>query len=125
MMEPAQTQFSLLNRKLSEISERVRLLEERSKDTLENLHIVDETMERRTKNLKDSISDIRKELIQIRNEITQIRSILRRVISDLSNAARKSDVRVIEKYIELLDPTNLVTRDDVERIVEEKMKEVK
>ena len=125
MMAEPQTQFTLINRKLGEISERTRLLEERTKEMRENLHIVDETMERRTQNLKDSINDIRKELTQIRNQITQIRSIIRRIINDLSSTARKSDVRVIEKYIELLDPTSIVTRDDVERIVEEKLKEVK
>ncbi len=125
MMVQPQTEFTLINRKLAEISERTRLLEERAKEMRENIHIIDETMNRRTQNLKDSINDIRKQITQIKNQITEMRSIIRRIINDLSSTARKSDVRVIEKYIELLDPTSLVTKDDVERIVEEKLKEVK
>ena len=115
----------LINKKIAELSERTRLLEERVKELRESLHVVDQTMQRRTKALKDSINDIREEISSLRAQMTELRSAVRRIINDLGNTARKSDVKLIEKYIELIDPTNIVTRKDVERIVEEKLREVK
>ena len=115
----------LVNKKIAELSERTRLLEERVKELRESLHVLDQTMQRRTNALKDSINDIREEISSLRSQITELRSAVRRIINDLSNVAHKSDVRLIEKYIELIDPTNIVTRRDVERIVEEKLREVK
>ncbi len=115
----------LLNKKLAELSERTRLLEERVKELRESLHVIDQTMQRRTKALKESINDTREEISSLRAQLTELRSVIRRIINDLSNTARKSDVKLIEKYIELIDPTNIVTRKDVERIVEEKLREVK
>ncbi len=123
---PQYNNFQLLeNKKIAELSERTRLLEERVKELRESLHVVDQTMQRRTKLLKDSINDLREEISNLRAQITELRSAIRRIINDLTNTARKSDVKLIEKYIELIDPTNIVTRKDVERIVEEKLREVK
>ncbi len=116
---------SLINKKLAELSERTRLLEERVKEIRESIHVVDQTMNRRTDSLKNSINDIREEVTSLRSQLTELRSAVRRIINDLSNTARKSDVKLIEKYVELMDPTNMVTRKDVERIVREMLREVK
>ena len=128
MQKPAQIYNNVqspTNKKIAELSERTRLLEERIKELRESLHVLDQTMQRRTSTLKDSVNDLRDEITSLRAHLTELRSAVRRIINDLGNVAHKSDVKLMEKYIELMDPTNIVTRRDVERIVDEKLREVK
>ena len=46
---------------------------------------------------------------------------IRKIAKDLENTAKMHDVKVLEKYINLLDPTRIVTREDVIRIVRREM----
>ena len=109
-------------RKLSELSERTRLLEERLKQTREKIQVIDETFMNKTKDLKGSISSISEELSIIRRDFEETKEILRRVVKEIGSLAKVGDVKVLEKYINMVDVTRIVTKSDVERIVDEKLK---
>jgi len=112
-------------RKLSELSERTRLLEERIKQARERVQVIDETNITKVKELRDSINNLNEEMSSLRKSLDDIKEVVRRIAKDMGSTARLSDVRVLEKYIGMLDVTRLVTKDEVLRIVKDEISKSK
>jgi hypothetical protein len=110
---------------MSAISERSRLLEERLKQTREKLQVIDETLLNKISELKKEIKDVAEEVGSFRKEFDELKEIIRRVAKEMGQTAKLSDVRVLEKYIELFDITRIVTKEDVYKIVEEEISKSK
>lgn len=104
------------------LSERTRLVEERLKQTREKLQVIDETFSSKFKDIKENLEDLQNQINALRKDVDEIKEILRRITKDLSDTAKLSDVKVLEKYINMIDITRLITKEDVEKIVEEKLK---
>ena len=120
-----QQQSSDTLRKISNLNERTRLIEERLKQTREKIQVIDETFSSKIKDVKDAIADLNAQISTMRKELDEVKEILRRVVKELGNTAKLSDVKVLEKYINLIDITRFITKEDVEEIVEEKLKKLK
>jgi len=110
---------------IATIDRRLRVLESRYTDLSRKIQVVDSNLlsHRRlvTKEIKTTNSDmleIKKQLLELKNKITMI-------ISDLTSCTRKDELEALKKYIELWDPVNFVTRNEVEQIVDEKLEEKK
>ncbi|MCD6576230.1 MAG: hypothetical protein J7K73_03660 [Nanoarchaeota archaeon] len=121
------TQIDVQNilKKITQLNERTRLIEERLKQTRDKLQVLDETLSSKIKDLMDEISDSKGEISALRKELDEAKELLRRVVKELASTARLSDVKVLEKYINMIDITRFITREDVEEIVEEKLKKLK
>ena len=112
-------------KKAGELSERSRLLEQRMKQTRDKMQVLDETFSNKIKDLRDVASNLEEQIISVRKDIDETREILRKIVKDLESAAKMSDVRVLEKYINMIDISRLVTRDDIEEVVERIIKKGK
>lgn len=113
------------NRILTELSERTRLIEERLKQTREKLQVVDETNTNRYKDLRDDISNLKNSMKELKKEIEEIKDIIRKIVKEMSNVARLSDVKVLEKYINMIDVSRLMTKEDIIEIVKEEISKLK
>lgn len=111
-----------ISRKLSELNERTRLLEERQKQSREKLQVVDETFTNKIKEIKGNLSSVEDELNVMRKSVDETREIVRRIAKDIESTAKLNDVRVLEKYINMVDFTRIVTKDDVIRIVQDEIR---
>ena len=110
---------------INELNERTRLLEERMRNSREKLQVLDETFSSKIRDLKEATSDFKRMIDDIKKEFEDMKEIMRRVIKELSSTAKLSDVRVLEKYISMVDITRIVTKEDVKEIVEDILKKKK
>ena len=62
------------------------------------------------------------EINELKKEIENLNRIIKEVISELRNSAKKEDVDVLKKYIDMWNPINFVTEETVEKIIDEKLK---
>jgi biotin-(acetyl-CoA carboxylase) ligase len=111
-----------ISRKMAELSERTRLLEERLKQTREKLQVVDETFMNKIKELKENFAAIGDELAGVRKNAEETREIVRQIARQTESTAKLSDVKVLEKYINMVDITRIITKEDVMRIVQDEIK---
>jgi hypothetical protein len=111
-----------IGRKMAELSERTRLLEERLKQTREKLQVVDETFMNKIKELKENFAAIGDELAGVRKNAEETREIVRQIARQTESTAKLSDVKVLEKYINMVDITRIITKEDVMRIVQDEIK---
>ena len=121
--EAAAMQQQQDSRHAVELNERTRLLEERSKQMMQKLQVIDETSQKKISDLRDKMQSIESQLSGLRKDFEESKEMLRRVVKELEQSAKMSDVKVLEKYINMVDITRLLTKEDVLKMIDEHMVE--
>lgn len=104
---------------VSDLSRRMRLLEERHTGLRKNVQVVEQNHLGDSKRFFTEVKTINTELSELHHELSEVKEELRLVITELRECAKREQVMVLEKYINLWEPVNFVTRHEVERIVEQ------
>lgn len=105
-----------------DVFSRLRIYEGRYAELRKNIVVVEQNMlshyqktNRELKDLFSEVSELRRQIIEIQDNVTKI-------IKELGLLATKSDVTVLKRVIDYLDPIKFVRIDQVERIVKETIK---
>ncbi|MEM0231235.1 MAG: hypothetical protein QXW00_00430 [Candidatus Woesearchaeota archaeon] len=101
----------------SNLERRLRMLEERYGLMQKREQMVEQNMLSANKKINTEIKAITEEIAEIRQEIAQIKEKVEVIIQELKQSARREEIKVIEKYLELWDPSRFATQTDVENIV--------
>ncbi len=102
---------------LNMIGRRLRVLEERYSGFDKRMQNSEQNMISNHRNLNTEIKTTMDDIKEIKKEVYELKDKLRLVIMEMKNFARKEEVKVIEKYVNLWEPVNFVTRNQVEKIV--------
>ena len=81
--------------------------------------VTEENMIAKHKHFSADIKTLTSDINEIRKEVQEIRDKLILVIKELQNVARKEEVKVLEKYINLWNPVKFVSQNEVEQIINE------
>lgn len=73
--------------------------------------------------LAKEIKTINDDLLELKRENEKTREKIELIIKELKLTAGKEEVLTLKKYLELWNPLNFVSQRDVERLVEEKLRE--
>ena len=65
------------------------------------------------------IKTINSDIMEIKKEVHETKDKLILVIRELQTVARREDVKVLEKYINLWNPIKFVSQNEVEQIINE------
>ena len=109
--------YQMLAKQMPEVNSRVRLLEERTDQTRQKLKITDENLIRKTEKLKIMVGEVKVGLEQLEKEVKDVKETIRYFAKELESVASVGDLKVLEKYINMIDPTRFLTEKDVMRIV--------
>ncbi|MBW2965674.1 hypothetical protein KY342_01060, partial [Candidatus Woesearchaeota archaeon] len=69
------------------------------------------------------IKTINSDIVELKKEIEGMKNKMDLIVNELQNFASKDEVDVMKKYIEFWEPVNFVTRNEVEKIIKEKLGE--
>jgi uncharacterized protein YoxC len=111
----------IISKTMSEMSGRLRLLEERTDQLRQKSKIIDENMITKTDHLMEEIERTNARIDQIGKELKEIKEAMEHLIKELENVATVQDVKVLEKYINMIDPTRFLTRDEVTKIIKKEI----
>jgi uncharacterized protein YoxC len=111
----------MISKTISGMSGRVRLLEERTDQLRQKAKIIDENMIDKTNHLKEEIGKTNARIDQLIKEIKEVKENMERLIKEIGNVATVQDVKVLEKYINMIDPTRFLTKDEVVKIVKKEV----
>ncbi len=71
------------------------------------------------KKVLSEVRTINTDIKEIKTELFNIKEILRHLVSELERTARKEEVKVLEKYINLWNPMNFVSETEVKKMIQE------
>jgi archaellum component FlaC len=104
-----------------DLNTRVRVLEERYNLLREKLLVVNQNMIGEYKKTISEIKAINTDLKEIREDVNQLKDTFKDIIKEMENFARKDNLKVLEKYINMWNPLNFVTEKDVERLIDNRL----
>ncbi len=102
---------------LSNLSRSTRTLEEKYNNLRSKVQTVDQNLLSTSKKNSIDIKTVMSEVDEVRREIADLKEKLVMIIRELKLSARAEDVKVLQNYINLWEPLNFVTRNQVEQIV--------
>lgn len=100
---------------------RLRVMEERYTNIQVELRVTEENMIKRNKKITTDIKTLTLDINELRKEINEIKEKVLLIIKEMRNAAKKEDMNVLQKYIEMWEPMNFVTHKEVGEIIDEKL----
>ena len=111
--------FSGMTTDINTLSRRLRLLEEGFTNLRRFFQVTEENMIAKNKHFSAEIKTLTSDINEIRKEIQELKDKLLLVIRELQTVARKEEVKVLEKYINLWNPIKFVSQNEVEQIINE------
>lgn len=104
---------------INTLSRRLRLLEEGFTNLRRFFQITEENIIAKNKHYSAEIKTLTSDINEVRKEIQELKDKLLLVIKELQTVARKEEVKVLEKYINLWNPIKFVTQNEIESIINE------
>ncbi len=101
------------------LSRRLRLLEEGFANLRRFFQVTEENIIAKNKHYSAEIKTVTSDITEIRKEIQELKDKLLLVIRELQTVARKEEVKVLEKYINLWNPVKFVSQNEIESIINE------
>jgi|SRR3989338_8207008 len=114
--QPPQMQGPVVD--VQDINRRLRILEERYTNLRRTVQVNEQNVLSINKNILNEISTLRQELNTLKENMGLLQEKIEQIIDELQVSAKKTDVQILEKYINLWQPVKFVTEKDVERIVD-------
>lgn len=102
-----------------DLNRRLRTLEERYTNLQTKAQITEQNMISRHKRFNIEVKTINADMTEQKKEIMEIKERILLMIRELKSSAKKEEVKVLQKYINLWEPLNFVTRNEVNEIIKE------
>ncbi len=102
---------------LNNISRRLMVLEERYTNLRKKTQVTDQNMLSSNKKVMAEIQTVHEQMDERKKEIDDINDKMRIIVRELKECAKRQDVEVLQKYINIWEPVNFVTRDTVVKMV--------
>jgi|TARA_B100001964_G_scaffold244809_1_gene328074 t-SNARE complex subunit (syntaxin) len=122
---PQQPDMKSFSEDMSNLNRRLRLVEETSTNIRRALQVTEQNMLSKNKTFSTDVRTITSDISDIKKEIAEIKEKILDLIKELKEAAKRDEVKVLEKYINLWNPVKFVTQNEVEEIVKEFIKKEK
>ena len=104
---------------LNTVSRRLRVLEERDTTLRRRIQVIEQNMINIHKKNILSVKTLGSDINEIKREISDIRDKILQIISEIKKAARREELDMLKKYVDMWEPINFVTQDEVEKIVKD------
>ena len=120
--DDAPTEKSPISEELESTISRLRIMEERYTNLQAEVRVTEENMIRRNRKTITDVKTLTSDINEVRKEIDEIKDKVLMVVKEIQGFAKKGDIQVLQKYIDMWEPMNFVTHKEVGEIIDEKMR---
>tara|TARA_Y100000034_G_C6653981_1_gene286388 strand:+ start:219 stop:554 length:336 start_codon:yes stop_codon:yes gene_type:complete len=103
----------------NEMIGRLRINESKITSLRERLLVTDSNMIEENKRIIQEVNNLNSDIKELKNEITTLKETIQDLIKSTENFAPSQDVKVLEKYINMWNPLNFTTEEEVKKIIKE------
>lgn len=122
--ETQSLQMGDLSSQMNNLSRRLKMIEERTSNMRNTMQLTDANLLEFNKETNRNMKMIHAELLELKRDFNDLKEKTKLIVKELKDTAKNDDVKLLERYINLWEPVNFVTKKDVERIVEDKLSEL-
>ncbi len=109
--------------RINDNTQRLRILEQEREILDSRIGSLEKNMLSLTKQVQKSIADNEGEIKKLETKVSQMENTIKEIIKYMRNLATKAKISELEELVEIYNPlkSNFVTREEVEKIIEEKI----
>ncbi|MBW2973386.1 hypothetical protein KY346_03260 [Candidatus Woesearchaeota archaeon] len=104
---------------MTRLTARLKIAEERYGELRKKLLLIEQNMLSHHKKEMNEIKLLNSDITEINSRINMIEDRILMIVKELKLTARKEDIAVMKKYVELWNPMRFATKEQVENIVKE------
>ncbi len=106
---------------LNNLSRRMMVIEERYTNLRKKTQVTDQNMLTSNKKTMTEIQTMHSTLDEFKKKLDDIIEKMKIMVRELKECAKRQDVDVLQKYINIWEPINFVTRDNVVKLIAEQV----
>lgn len=118
----AEEQTPNYNAPLVEFSTRLNEIEEKQRLLKDRILLIGENLISSKEDFLKLESRLKKQIEQLTTEIQSIKRLLARIVHEISNLARKPELEILERQMQMFQPLKSLRTEDVKKIVQEELK---
>ena len=123
--KPVQPDTGSFSEDIGNLSRRLRILGESFTNLRRVLQVTEQNMLDKNRMFTTEIRTIASDIGDMKKEINDIKEKVLELVKELQTSAKREEVKVLEKYINLWNPVKFVTQNEVEQIVKEMLEREK
>ena len=104
---------------INEMIGRLRINESKITSLRERMLVTDTNMINEYKIVSEEIRSINTEIMEMKNAVNALKETINDIIKGTDNFASSQDLKFLEKYINMWNPLNFVTENEVKQIIKE------
>ncbi len=118
---PPMPDISGMTEQINSMAARVRIGEERYGELRKKLLLIEQNMLSNNKKAMMEIKSLQTDLLEMKRTTQAVEDKIIMVIKELRLTARKEDIDIMKRYLELWNPVKFITHDQVDKIIDEKL----
>jgi len=103
-----------------DLTRRVRVLEERFSNIRKNIQVNEQNMLKWNRKIMTEVKTVNMDITDLKKDIRSMKENMMMIIKELRDTVKKQEVKVLEKYIQLWEPLNYVTHNELQRMLRDK-----
>ena len=114
--------FSKISKNVNTLAASLRILEGRYSTLRSKGQVSEQNLIELEKEVTNDIKMISEDLVEVKREMKDIKDKLILIKAELGNRASKNELKIMERYIDMWQPMNFITRNELNKLLEEKRK---
>ena len=99
---------------------RIRILEEKASNLNKKIELLESSVVKGNKKKNETLREFDNDLLEVKRELSGVKQKVDLIIRELQMTAGKDELNVVKRYLDLWDLTRFVTREEIERLIEER-----
>ena len=112
--------FQNLSKNVTSLGSRLRVLEERYTNVRKKIQMTDQNMIDFERDIRDELRTLNQEMMDLKRGVSEINENLNLMSGEVKDAVKRRDFKVVEKYVELWQPMDFVTREELKKTLKDK-----
>jgi hypothetical protein len=112
-----------VSKNVNSLAANLRILEERYATLRNKSQVSEQGIISLEKEVRSDIKMLSGDVLELKRDINDIKDKLRLIGAELKNLVNKDEFRVMERYLDMWQPMNFVTRNELNKLLEQKEKE--
>ena len=106
---------------MNNLNRRLRVIEERYSNLRKKTQVTDQNMLASNKKVMTEVQASHEEMDELKKKLADMTDKLKIIVQELKECAKHSEVQVLQKYINMWEPINFITRDSALKIIHDEV----
>jgi len=108
---------------INNVGRALKIVEDKQENLRKKVQISEENILSNNKRISDSTKLLQSDVLEIKRDIEDIKEKIRLVVKELKMTAKEEDIKMVQKYLDIWEPVEFATRNEVRKMIEKAIDE--